>query len=96
MTSENDMQPLIVAIAVNIMAGQLAAAAVGLPRWAGSITAGAAMAIATRPEQLNPLVRGAVGIIVLPGKIVSQILTKSPGLACCEPCAEELNREPAP
>ena len=93
MTPETNMQPLIIAIAVNIMAGQIAAAAVGLPRWAGSITAGAAMAAASKPEQLNPLLRGVVDLVVLPGKVVSQILTSSPGFACCEPCNDSLSED---
>ena len=87
----SEQKRLIVAIAVNIAAGQAAAATLGFPRWAGTVTAGAAMAAASQPQNLSPLVRGAVDLIVLPGRIASDVLTKQAKVSCCAPCS---NNEP--
>lgn len=89
MIDPGTQQKLIVAIAVNISAGQIVARTLGLPRWAGTVTAGAAMAAASKPEQLAPIVRGAVDLLVLPGKIVAEILINQKSLGRCEPSAEE-------
>lgn len=69
-----DKTRLIVAMAVNLAIGQSAAAWVGLPRWAGSIAAGGAMAAASVPNQLPPGARELARLLVLPGNIVSQAL----------------------
>ena len=69
-----DQTRLIIAIATNLGVAQLAAKAVGLPRWAGTLIAGASMAVATQPDALPEPVRGAVQIIVLPGNLVAQAL----------------------
>jgi len=91
-SSASDQKKLIVAIAVNIVAGQLAARSLGLPRWAGSVTAGTAMALASQPETLPPLVRGTVDVLVLPGKVVAQLLNSQGELAsCCANCSEKTN-----
>lgn len=89
MINPGTQQKLIVAIAVNIAAGQIVARTLGLPRWAGTVTAGAAMAAASKPEQLAPVVRGAVDLVVLPGKVVAELLVNQKNLACCEPCKAE-------
>ena len=92
MIDPGTQQKLIIAIAVNIAAGQIAARTLGLPRWAGTVTAGAAMAAASKPQQLAPVVRGVVDLAVLPGKVVAELLVNQKTLgACCEPCAEKEN-----
>ena len=72
--NEGDKTRLIVAIGVNLAVGQLGATWLGLPRWAGTLLAGGAMAAASRPDDLPPPVRGAVQLIVLPGNLVAQAL----------------------
>ena len=72
--SPGDQTRLIIAIATNLAVGQLAAKAMGLPRWAGTLVSGASMAIATQPQALPEPVKGAVQLIVLPGNLVAQAL----------------------
>jgi hypothetical protein len=69
-----DRTRLIVAIATNLAVGQVAASWLGLPRWAGTLAAGSAMAAATIPDQLPAPARGAVQLMVLPGNLVAQAL----------------------
>ena len=72
--NEGERTRLIIAIGVNLALGQVGATWLGLPRWAGTLLAGSAMAAATRPEDLPAGVRGAVQLIVLPGNLVAQAL----------------------
>ena len=74
MIAPGDRARLILAIAVNLGIGQTAAAWMGLPRWTGSLVAGAAMAAASMPDQLPPAARGLVQIAVLPGNLTAQLL----------------------
>jgi len=69
-----DKTRLIVAVATNIAIGQIAANWFGLPRYVGTIAAGAAMAAASVPDQLPAPAREAVQLLVLPGSLVAQAL----------------------
>ena len=72
--SPGDKTRLVVAIAANLAVGQLAAAWLGFPRWAGTVVAGGAMAAATVPDTLPAPARGAVQLLVLPGNLIAQVL----------------------
>ena len=74
MISPGDKTRLIVAVATNIAVGQLAAAWLGLPRWAGTIAAGGAMAAASQPEDLPAPALAVAKLLVLPGNLVAQAL----------------------
>ena len=65
---------LVVAIAVNLAVGQVAATWLGFPRWIGTIAAGGAMAAASMPENLPAPARGLVQLAVLPGNLAAQVL----------------------
>jgi hypothetical protein len=72
--SEDQRTKLVVAVAVNLAVGQALAAAFGLPRLAGTVVAGAAMAAASVPSQLSPPVRDLAQLAVLPGNIVANAI----------------------
>ncbi len=73
--SPGDRTRLVIAVAVNLAVGQTAATWVGLPRWAGSIAAGGAMAAATMPNALPAGVREVAKLLVLPGNLAAQALS---------------------
>jgi len=65
---------MIVAIAVNLAVGQVAASWLGFPRWVGTVAAGGAMAAASMPDALPAPARGIVQLAVLPGNLAAQVL----------------------
>jgi len=65
---------LVVAIAVNLAVGQVAASWFGFPRWVGTVAAGGAMAAASMPDNLPAPARGLVQLAVLPGNLAAQVL----------------------
>lgn len=73
-----EQRPLIIAIAVNLAVGQLAAVTAGLPRWIGTVAAGGAMAAASQPDKLPQGIKEVVQLAVLPGNIAANILTSEP------------------
>lgn len=72
---------MIIAIAVNLAVGQVAAAWFGFPRWTGTLVAGGIMAAASRPESIPAAARPIVQLAVMPGNLVAQALEDDPKLA---------------
>ena len=70
-----EQKRMVIAIAVNLAVGQLAAVTAGIPRWLGTIAAGGAMAAATQPDKLPEGVRQVVQLAVLPGNVAASVLS---------------------
>jgi hypothetical protein len=91
--TEDTRNKLLVAAIVNVAAIQAIATSLGAPRWVGTVVAGGSMVAASQPKMLPPVARGAVNLVVLPGRIAAEILVTKKG-ACCKECAARKEIEP--